>query len=190
MANPASFWTYVITAADGGARRRRTRGRSGRAGHPGTAARRHEATIRGWLDAIPDEKVRVRPVLAVGFVGGLMSGGEFEGVEQRLLDVVRSLLMAGANALLLGTLMDESRLVPRFVPLMGLIGAPLLIAATTATMFGVFEQVSARSAIATLPVAAWELSVGTWMVVKGFNPSPLTAQANAPADRRPELSTV
>jgi hypothetical protein len=99
-------------------------------------------------------------------------------------------LMAGVNALLLGTLMYRSRLVPRVIPAMGLIGAPLLITATMATMFGVFEQVSAWSMIATLPVAAWELSVGTWMVVKGFNPSPITAPAGEPAGRRPELSTV
>ncbi len=99
-------------------------------------------------------------------------------------------LMAGVNALLLGTLMYRSRLVPRVIPAMGLIGAPLLIAATIATVFGVFEQVSAWSALATLPVAAWELSVGTWMVVKGFNPSPITAPAGEPAGRRPELSTV
>ena len=51
---------------------------------------RQEATIRGWLDAIPDEVVRVRPVLAVGFVGALMAGGEFEGVEGRLRDAERS----------------------------------------------------------------------------------------------------
>jgi len=36
---------------------------------------RQEATIRGWLDAIPDDVVRVRPVLAAGFIGALMSGG-------------------------------------------------------------------------------------------------------------------
>jgi hypothetical protein len=42
---------------------------------------RQEATIRGWLDAIPDEVVRMRPVLAVGLIGALMSGNEFEGIE-------------------------------------------------------------------------------------------------------------
>ena len=42
-------------------------------------------------------------------------------------------LMAGVNALLLGSLMYQSRLVPRVIPLMGPIGAPLLLASTTAT---------------------------------------------------------
>ena len=84
-------------------------------------------------------------------------------------------LMAGVNALLLGSLMYQSRLVPRVIPLMGLIGAPLLLASTTATFFGLYEQVSVWSAIATIPVAAWELSLGIWLVVKGFRPSPLTS---------------
>jgi LuxR family transcriptional regulator, maltose regulon positive regulatory protein len=54
---------------------------------PALRRSRQEATIRGWLDAIGDDVVRVRPVLAVGFVGALMSVGEFEGVEDRLQHV-------------------------------------------------------------------------------------------------------
>jgi hypothetical protein len=81
--------------------------------------------------------------------------------------------MATTNAMLLGTLMYRSRLVPRIIPVMGLVGAPLLLTASIATFFGVNEQTSAWTAIATLPIAAWELSVGTWMTVKGFKPSPL-----------------
>ena len=52
---------------------------------------RQEATIRSWLEAIPDDVVRVRPVLAVGYIGALMSSGEFEGVEDRLQHVEGSL---------------------------------------------------------------------------------------------------
>jgi len=50
---------------------------------------RQEATIRGWLDVIPYELVQMRPVLAVGLVGGLVIGAETEGVEQRLRDAER-----------------------------------------------------------------------------------------------------
>ncbi len=52
---------------------------------------RQEATIRGWLDAIPAEVVRVRPVLAIGFIGALMAGNEFADVERRLGEVSRVL---------------------------------------------------------------------------------------------------
>jgi Domain of unknown function (DUF4386) len=62
------------------------------------------------------------------------------------------------SALLLGTSMYRSGLVPRAIPVMGLIGAPLLITSVIAVLFGIIEPLSPWSAIATLPVALWELS--------------------------------
>lgn len=47
---------------------------------------RQEVTLRTWLEALPDDVLRVRPVLGVGYVGALMAGGETEGVEARLRD--------------------------------------------------------------------------------------------------------
>src|SRR2546430_2030640 len=96
-------------------------------------------------------------------------------------------LMPAVNALLLGSLLYQSRLVPRILPVLGFIGAPLLVASTTATMFGINHQVSAWSAIAALPIALWEFSLGVWLVVKGFKPSPITAglaATSAPRARR------
>ena len=84
-------------------------------------------------------------------------------------------LMPGFNALLLGTLMYRSRLVPRIIPAIGLIGAPLLIIAVFATLFGQHSALTGLAAIPVIPVAAWELSLGVWLVVKGFRPSPITA---------------
>jgi LuxR family maltose regulon positive regulatory protein len=65
---------------------------------PALRRSRQEATIRGWLEALPNEVVRVRPVLAVGLIGALMSVGEFEGVEDRLRHVEGWLEPAGAGA--------------------------------------------------------------------------------------------
>ncbi|MEI6623876.1 MAG: DUF4386 domain-containing protein [Actinomycetes bacterium] len=84
-------------------------------------------------------------------------------------------LMPGVNALLLGYLLYKSRLVPRVIPMMGLVGAPILIASGIAVMFGVYPQLSAWSALATVLIFAWEASVGIYLVVKGFKPSPITA---------------
>jgi hypothetical protein len=86
-------------------------------------------------------------------------------------------LMAGINALLLGTLMYRSRLVPRLIPLMGLIGGPLLIAASVAIFFGA----SSLLLIAAIPVALWEFSLGVYLVVKGFRSCAITAEMTAPA---------
>jgi hypothetical protein len=93
-------------------------------------------------------------------------------------------LMAALNALLLGYLLYRSRLVPRVIPLLGLAGAPLLIGSVLATLFGVHDQISASAMVAGLPIFVWELSLGLWLVVKGFTPSPLTTRAGA-ADTPP-----
>jgi LuxR family maltose regulon positive regulatory protein len=50
---------------------------------------RQYATLRLWLEALPEELIRVRPVLSVGYAGALMVRGEVEGVEARLLDAER-----------------------------------------------------------------------------------------------------
>jgi hypothetical protein len=80
-------------------------------------------------------------------------------------------LMPVVNAVLLGSLLYRARLIPRGLPVLGFIGAPLLLASTVGTMFGVNAPDSAFSALAALPVALWELSLGLWLVIKGFNPS-------------------
>jgi LuxR family maltose regulon positive regulatory protein len=59
---------------------------------------RQEATLRRWLEALPDEVIRVRPVLTVGYVGSLMVRGELEGVEGRLRDAERWLDPTTAGA--------------------------------------------------------------------------------------------
>jgi hypothetical protein len=82
-------------------------------------------------------------------------------------------LIPAINALFLGWVLYRSELVPRLIPAMGLVGAPLLAASATATMFGVNDQVSVFSAIAVLPIALWELSLGIWLAAKGFRPDAL-----------------
>ena len=56
-------------------------------------------------------------------------------------------LIPAVNALLLGSLLYQSRLVPRVLPVLGFIGAPLLLASDAATLFGLWEQMSALSAL-------------------------------------------
>jgi len=70
--------------------------------------------------------------------------------------------------------MYRSRLVPRVLPVIGLIGAPLHITAVVLTMFGVIDRVGSVALIAALPIAVWEFSLGVYLVVKGFKPCPIT----------------
>jgi hypothetical protein len=84
-------------------------------------------------------------------------------------------LAIGVNTLLLAFLMYRSGLVPRFIAMLGLIGGPAVFVSSVAVLFGVYEQVSVIAAIAALPVLAWEVCLAGWLIVKGFNPSPLMA---------------
>ncbi len=61
---------------------------------PGLQQARQEATMRRWLQALPDEVIRNRPVLSVGYAGSLMVSGEVHGVEARLRDAERWLTPA------------------------------------------------------------------------------------------------
>ena len=83
-------------------------------------------------------------------------------------------LMPGINAILLGTLLYRSGLVPRVIPMIGLIGAPLHLTAVVLTMFGVIDRVGSVALIAALPIFVWELSLGIYLIVKGFKPCPIT----------------
>jgi len=64
---------------------------------PAMARNRQEATVRGWLEMIPGELVRVRPVLSALYAGVLLLHGELEGVEGRLRDAERWLDPAAAT---------------------------------------------------------------------------------------------
>jgi hypothetical protein len=78
------------------------------------------------------------------------------------------------NGLILGYLMYRSGLVPRGMAMLGLIGGPLIILSGTLVLFGVIDAGSGVQVIATIPEFFWELSLGIYLMVKGFKPSPIT----------------
>ena len=93
-------------------------------------------------------------------------------------------VMPGLNALLLGYVLYRSRLVPRVLPAMGLIGAPLFLASAAASVVGANEQMSVLSGIVVIPIFFWELSLGLWLTFKGFRPSAVATLAADSSDAR------
>jgi Domain of unknown function (DUF4386) len=77
------------------------------------------------------------------------------------------------NGLILGFLMLRSGLVPRRFAQFGMVGGALALLTALLVLFGAYDQLSAPSGILTLPEAAWELSLGIYLIVKGFRPSPI-----------------
>jgi hypothetical protein len=77
------------------------------------------------------------------------------------------------NGLILGYLMYRSGLVPRKMAVLGLVGGPLLCLSGIAVLFDLFQQGGTGQGIATIPEFLWELSLGIWLTLKGFNRSPI-----------------
>src|SRR5215203_5973675 len=74
------------------------------------------------------------------------------------------------NGLILGYLMYSSALVPRGMAVLGLIGGPLIIVTGVGVLLGVLEEGGVWQ-VAVIPEFIWELLLGIWPIVRGFNPS-------------------
>jgi hypothetical protein len=105
----------------------------------------------------------------------LITTGQALVSVQNLTFLIGQGLLPGLNGILLGYLFNRSRLFPRVLPALGLIGGPLMISSVIGQMFGVNEQVSVWSAIALVPIFLWELGLGLWLVFKGFRPAAMAA---------------
>ena len=106
-------------------------------------------------------------------VGALVTAQGLAAQYQWTFFFAQSFIPA-VNGVLLGSLLYQSRLVPRWLPVLGLVGAVLLLAAWFATLVGVIEAISPVAAVATLPIAVWEFSLGVYLTFCGFRPSPPT----------------
>ncbi|MDX6410282.1 MAG: hypothetical protein QOE13_3353 [Gaiellaceae bacterium] len=110
----------------------------------------------------------------------LVTGHALVAMYDRLFLVGQS-FMPAVNALLLGSLLYQSRLVPRVLPQLGLIGAPLLVASDIAVLLGLLGRSDPPVALAALPIALWEFSLGVYLVVKGFQPAAILSSDGAMA---------
>lgn len=90
-------------------------------------------------------------------------------------------VMPAMNALCLAPILYRARLVPRALPVIGLVGAVALLASSLATLSGIYGQVSSAATFAALPIAAWEFGIGVYFTVKGFQHPALGSPATPPA---------
>jgi Domain of unknown function (DUF4386) len=109
-------------------------------------------------------------------------GGSLVAVGQSLVAIHGWTFLLGpgfvvgvGNGLILGYLMYRSGLLPRAMAILGLIAGPVLMARFVGILFGVFEPGSVLGGLMVLPEFFWELSLGIWLTVRGFNPSALAS---------------
>jgi hypothetical protein len=79
------------------------------------------------------------------------------------------------NGLILGYMMWKTRLVPRFLSILGLIGGPALLIGSAGVMLAYFEFGSTIQSLSVAPEFLWELLLGIWLLVRGFSPAALAA---------------
>jgi hypothetical protein len=77
------------------------------------------------------------------------------------------------NGILLGYLMWRSRLLPRPLVMVGLIGGPLALLAGIGVLLGAWDSTSGLPVALTAPEAIWEFSLSVWLLARGFRPSPI-----------------
>jgi len=99
---------------------------------------------------------------------GLATSHALVALYNRIFLVGQSFMPAICD-LLLGFLLYKSRLVPRRLSIIGIVGGPILIAGYLAQMFDLAGRSSAVAGLSAIPVALFEFSLGVWLIVKGFD---------------------
>jgi hypothetical protein len=146
--------------------------------------RQNEAGALGYVTARVMECV----FIAIGIVGMLAIltvrqdapsgtdaalGQGLEAVYEWSFRLGPGFIVGVGNGLILGWLMYTSGLVPRWMAMFGLIGGPLLCIVGILVIYDVIEAGGPVQGVMTIPEAFWELSLGIYLVVKGFRPSPI-----------------
>ena len=83
--------------------------------------------------------------------------------------------MLGINTMMYSYIFYKSKLLPRFIPILGMIGSTLVFLAASLEMFGVISQISTWGFMLSLPIFANEMILAVWLIVKGFNVSALNS---------------
>lgn len=83
--------------------------------------------------------------------------------------------MLGISTMTYSYLFYQSRLVPRWLAILGMTGATLVFLEALLAMFGVISQLSVWGALLALPVAVYEMTLAVWLIIKGFNRSTIAS---------------
>lgn len=101
--------------------------------------------------------------------GSLVTSHALVALYDRIFLLGQSFMPAVCDVLL-GYMLYKSRLVPRRLSLIGIVGGPVLLIGYFAVLFDAAHQHGTLAAASALPVAVFEFSLGIWLIVKGFDP--------------------
>ncbi len=133
----------------------------------------------------------VAVLLAVVTLHQEHSGAGAIGISHALITLYDRVFLLGQSFipavcdLLLGLMLYSSRLIPRQLAVIGIIGAPLVVLGYLAILFDVVDQHGPVAGLSALLVAVFEFSLGIWLIVKGFDNDAVTA-----LEHKPQLHAV
>ena len=106
-------------------------------------------------------------------------GAVLKQIESLFLNLMQMLFL-GLGGLILTTMLYRSKLVPRWISVIGIIGYALLLPAFVLALFGVFDPTPGAGGLGSLlavPVAIWEIILmPIWLFAKGFNVSAIASK--------------
>ncbi len=100
------------------------------------------------------------------------------------------LFMLGINTLMYSYIFYKTKLVPRFISILGMTGATFVFVCALFVMFGVFPQVSFWGAVLAVPVAANEMILAVWLLIKGFNKTAIDSLSEMREASKHEYSSM
>lgn len=123
-------------------------------------------------------------------VGTLVTVGQALVVLHNWTFLLGPGLVCGTNTVLMAYLMYKSRLVPRFIPILGLVGGPLIFAVNAGQLFGLYDQIPTSIGFVVIPIFAWEVTLALWLIVKGFRSNAATSEPEVTATANHRLSAA
>jgi len=95
-------------------------------------------------------------------------GDAFLVLQEWTFNLGPGFVVGVGNGCVLGWMMWRSRLVPRRLAVLGLIGGPFIVASGSAAVLGLIEPGGVLQNLSAAPEFFWELGLGIYLIVKGF----------------------
>jgi hypothetical protein len=103
-------------------------------------------------------------------------GSVLKQAENWFLNILQ-LIFLGLGGIILTSMLYQTKLVPRYISVVGIVGYAVLLPAAILALFGVLDPTPGGSAsIVAVPVATFEIILmPIWLFAKGFNVSALSS---------------
>src|SRR5450756_597226 len=122
----------------------------------------------------------VVPLLMIAISNGLRDGTMNASTSQSLGPILKAIhdlaivvlsLVTSVGGTILAVLLYRSRLVPRWIAVLALIGYPVLLVGCVLDLFDVTDVTKGAGLVAVAPGGLFELILPIWLLAKGFNSS-------------------